>query len=390
MAHAGRILSRPLVAHVLYRFSVGGLENGVVNLINHLPQDRFRHAIIALTEVSDLRTRIRRDDVAYIALKKRPGHTATLFPRLFRLFRELEPANVHTRNLAALECQLPAWLAGVRGRVHGEHGWDMSDLVGSNQAYRWLRRGYRPFVQQYIALSKNIEEYLSKRIGIPPARVTQIYNGVDIHLFHPAPDGRVPLRGSPFDDSRLWVIGTVGRLQPVKDQINLARAFVAAVQGSPEARRRLRLTIVGDGPLRHEIEAVLHQAGVQELAWLPGERDDVPALMRALDCFVLPSRAEGISNTILEAMASGLPVVATAVGGNPELVAAGRSGRLVPPADPRTLAASILDYFSNPDTARQHGIAGRARAVTCFSLDAMVSAYGAVYDTLLRGSRASA
>ncbi len=376
--------SRPLVAHVLYRFSIGGIENGVVNLINHLPEERFKHAIIALTEVSDLRSRIRRDDVVYIALHKRPGHAVRLFPRLFRLFRELKPLIVHTRNLAALECQLPAWAAGVRGRVHGEHGWDVSDLDGSNRAYRWVRRGYRPFVHRYVALSRDLQRYLSRTIGVPPEHVAQIYNGVDTERFHPPTTGRVTPSGSPFNDPRLWVIGTVGRMQAVKDQTTLARGFVVAVERCPEARRRLRLVMVGDGPLRAEAEAVLGQAGVRDLAWFPGERSDVPELMHGLDCFVLPSRAEGISNTILEAMASGLPVIATAVGGNPEMVEAGRSGKLVPPADPPGLAGSILEYLGDPDTARKHGLAGRQRAKTHFSLVAMVAAYETVYDSVLR------
>jgi len=105
---------RPLIAHVVYRFDVGGLENGVVNLINQLPRESYRHVVVALTEVTDFSDRIRLDDVALVALNKRPGQGVRLFPKLFRLFRDLRPAVVHTRNLAALEASVPAWLAVKR------------------------------------------------------------------------------------------------------------------------------------------------------------------------------------------------------------------------------------------------------------------------------------
>ena len=136
---------RPLVAHVMYRFDTGGLENGIVNLINHMPADRYRHAVIALTEVTDFRRRIQRDDVQYISLQKSPGHGIWLYPRLFQRFRKLSQAIVHTRNLAALEAHLPAWLAGVPIRIHGELARVVSHPDGSNVTYQGVRCLYRPF-----------------------------------------------------------------------------------------------------------------------------------------------------------------------------------------------------------------------------------------------------
>ncbi|MCX7901461.1 MAG: glycosyltransferase, partial [Burkholderiaceae bacterium] len=157
---------RPLIVHVVYRFAVGGLENGVVNLINHLPHERWRHTVVALTDVCErFRQRVQRDDVAYVSLHKPAGHGVRLYPRLFRLFRELRPAIVHTRNLAALEATVPAWAAGVPVRMHGEHGRDIDDLDGTSRKHRLLRRLYRPFVQQYVALSRDLERYLIEAIG---------------------------------------------------------------------------------------------------------------------------------------------------------------------------------------------------------------------------------
>jgi len=383
--------TRPLIVHVVFRFDVGGLENGVVNLINHMPADAYRHAIIALTEVTEFRKRINRDDVQFISLNKPPGHLFKLFPRLLRIFRELKPAIVHSRNLAALEVTVPAWLAGVPVRIHGEHGRDVGDLDGSNRKYQWVRRLYNPFVSHFIALSRDLESYLTGRVGIPVRKVTQIYNGVDAERFHPAVSptptaGVVPpasIVGCPFKRPEHWLVGTVGRMQTVKDQTLLARAFIRALELSPDLKTHLRLVMVGDGPLRAEVQGLLNAAGVADLAWLPGERHDVPDVLRGLDCFVLPSLAEGISNTILEAMASGLPVIATRVGGNPELVVEGQTGALVPVSDPDAMAQAIVSYAANPEQARAAGQAGRAEIERRFSMEAMVGGYRDLYDELL-------
>lgn len=388
-ASEARSAEPPLVVHVFYRFDVGGLENGVVNLINRMPAGAYRHAIIALTEVTDFRRRLQRDDVQCIALNKPPGHLYRLFPRLVRIFRELKPAIVHSRNLAALEVTVPARLAGVPVRIHGEHGRDVGDLDGSNKTYQWVRKFYNPFVSHWIALSQDLESYLTGRVGIAQRKVTQIYNGVDAARFYPA-DHAVPsgltLAGCPFRQPAHWLVGTVGRMQTVKDQTLLARAFIRALELAPELRSRLRLVMIGDGPLRAEAQALLDAAGVADRAWLPGERHDVPEVLRNLDCFVLPSLAEGISNTILEAMASGLPVIATQVGGNPELVADGQTGVLVPPSDPDAMARAIIASATDPDQARMKGQAGRAEVERRFSMEAMVGAYQGLYDRLLFGS----
>jgi len=374
--------SRPLIAHVVFRFDVGGLENGVVNLINRLPAEAYRHAVISLTEITDFRARILRDDVRYFALAKKPGHGFRLYPRFFRLFRMLQPDVVHTRNIASLEAALPAWLAGVPVRVHGEHGRDVVDLDGSNRTYRRIRRAYRPFVNQYVAVSSDLEQYLCRDIGVDSRHVAHICNGVDTIRFAPADGVRRRVEGCPFTTDH-WVVGTVGRMQLVKDQVTLARAFVHAVRVDRTVAQRMRLVMIGDGPLRAEVARVLQDAGLSALAWLPGERSDVPDLMRSLDCFVLPSLAEGISNTILEAMATGLPVIATNVGGNSELIDDGITGQLVPPDDSEAMGAAMFSRFNDATMAQRHGAAARQSALQRFSLDRMVRDYAALYDGLL-------
>ena len=376
--------ARALVVHIVYRFDTGGLENGVVNLINHMPADAYRHAVIAVTEVEPaFAKRVERDDVAFASLHKPPGHGMQVYPALLRQLRTWRPAIVHTRNLAALECQVPSWWMGAPVRIHGEHGRDVDDPHGDVKRYQWMRRAYRPFVHHYVALSRDLGQYLGDKVGVSPSRITQVINGVDIDRFCAAPAGRVPLQGSPFNDGQLFIAGTVGRMQTVKAQPLLARAFVRALELAPALRQGLRLVMVGDGPLRAEAQVILDAAGVASLSWLPGERADVPDVMRALDCFVLPSLAEGISNTILEAMATGLPVLATDVGGNAELVVKGETGDMVPAGDVEALANGLVQMAMDPARAKAMGQAGRQRAVARFSLPAMVSAYQALYDRLL-------
>ncbi|MGZ9075939.1 MAG: glycosyltransferase, partial [Burkholderiaceae bacterium] len=275
--------------------------------------------------------------------------------------------------------------------IHGEHGRDAIDPDGTRRRYQWVRRAYSPFVSRYVAVSEDLERYLRDRVGIAADRIVQLYNGVDTERFHPGRDTDAAIDGCPFHRPEHWLVGTVGRMDHVKDQSALARAFVLALRMHPGARDRMRLIMVGEGVLRADSERILVDGGARELAWFGGERDDIAGIMRGLDCFVLPSRGEGISNTILEAMACALPVVATRVGGNAELVEDGLTGRLVPAADPLALAQAILSYFESPPLARRQGRAARHRVEGTFSLDRMVDNYHRLYLAALRsGGQAAA
>jgi sugar transferase (PEP-CTERM/EpsH1 system associated) len=377
----------PLIVHVVYHLAVGGLENGLVNLINRLPRERFRHAIICLTDFTEFRNRIQNPDVKVYVLHKRPGNDLRIYLKLWRLFRKLKPDIVHTRNLSTLEAQLPALLAGVPHRVHGEHGRDISDLDGTRRKYQLLRKLFSPLVHRYIALSLDLERYLQDQVNIPASKITHITNGVDTEKFKPAAQRKQGILPGNFSVSGSIVIGTVGRMEAVKDQTNLVNGFIRLVNACPQGRNNLRLAIIGDGMLREPALSLLAAAGLGDIAWLPGERDNVPELLGAMDVFVLPSLAEGISNTILEAMATGLPVVATNVGGNSELLVNGATGLLVPRGNPDALAAAIRRYVDDPDLRRVHGASARRRCETEFSISAMVKNYQDLYDAMLYASR---
>lgn len=372
----------PLIAHILHRLDYGGLENGLVNLINGLPADRFGHAVICLAGYSDFRHRLRRADVQVYSLNKRPGQDLPAYGRLWKLLRRLRPAAVHTRNAGTVDCAPVAWSAGVPIRIHGYHGWDVDDLHGDRPRRALVRRLCARVITRHVTVSRHLAEWLKSTDGVLPEDISQIYNGVDTARFSCGLSTAPPLFPPPVSGS-LFVIGTVSRLEAVKDPCTLALAFVELVGREPAYRNRLRLAIIGDGSLRSAVLQILEAGRCQDLAVITGWRDDIPELMRQMDLFVLPSINEGISNTILEAMACGLPVVATAVGGNAELVVAGENGALVPPASPGALADALERYVLDAALTESHSRASRHRAETEFSLRGMLGRYADLYGELL-------
>ena len=368
-------MSKPItIMHVLFRFGIGGLENGMVNLINGLDRNRYRHVIVCLADFdTTFLERVKVPGIEIHALDKRPGQDLRVWWRMWRLLRAVRPTILHTRNFATLELQLLGWLAGVRGRVHGEHGWDVQDLDGSKRKYRIARRVLAAFVQCFIVLSRDLERYLLRDVGIGVNKVVQIYNGVDIEVFA-AEDRR--------HHSAPLVVGTVGRMKAVKNQTFLCQAFIALLERRPDLVGTVRLKLVGDGPLRQDCAALIASAQRQHCVEFVGDSAQVAQHMRSLDIFVLPSLAEGISNTILEAMASALPVIATGVGGNRELVTDGESGCLVASGDVGALSAAIERYVDDPALRARHGAYGRQLVESRYSLPRMLSNYDEVYRRL--------
>ncbi|MFL6675172.1 MAG: TIGR03088 family PEP-CTERM/XrtA system glycosyltransferase [Massilia sp.] len=371
-----------LVVHLVNQLDAGSAENGLLNLITHMPPERYRHAIVCLDEHSDYHARIRERGVEIINLHKRDGSDLGHYLRMFRALRTLQPDLVHTRNLTGLKGQLVAALAGVKLRVHGEHGRDLPDLYGKRFQSRLLRRTLRPLIGHFIAVSAELERWLIDHVGAEPARVSQISNGVDSVQFHPRLGPPAAVGPAGFMHDNAFVIGSVGRMDEVKSHVTLVEAFLRLIASPHPAHQRLRLVIVGDGPLRGECQSLLNRAGAGHRAWLPGARADIPQLLRAMDLFVLPSQAQGSSNTILEAMATGLPVVATNIGANTELVHPGFTGILVPPMSPDLMAAAIADYCRIPEMGVRHGARARSQVIARHSLPAMARSYLAVYDSL--------
>ena len=371
---------RPVIVHAMHSLAVGGLENGVVNLVN-ATGSAFRHVIVCMTGEGPMRERLR-PGVDVVAIGKRPGHDLPAFVRLVRTLRRIRPAVVHSRNWAAFDAIPAARLARVPFVVHGEHGREVGDPHGRSRRRNRARRTLAPLVSRFVTVSDDLRGWLIEVVGIPAHKVMTIRNGVDLSRFGHLERYPARLRlGLPGDSV---VIGTVGRLDPVKDQAALVRAFATVAASHPDAL----LVIAGDGPCRAALGRLVEELGIAARVRLLGDRTDVPAVLAAMDVFVLPSIAEGISNTILEAMASGLPVVATRVGGSPELIEDGVSGTLVPAQDPAALASALGVYLDEPGMRAVHGKAARERAAARFGLDSMCGAYADLYRELLAGRAA--
>ncbi len=374
----------PLIAHVIYRLAVGGLENGLVNLLNRLPRERFRHAVVCLAGATDFARRIQRPDVAIYSLDKRPGKDLRAYLRLWRLLRQLQPDLVHTRNLGTVDLQWIAVAAKVPHRVHGEHGWEAADPQGLDAKSLRIRRLCRAAIHRYVAMSQDLARWLGSNVGVPSQRIEQIYNGVDVERF--CPEGSLPA-DLPWRAAcpQPLVFGTIGRLDQVKNQAALLEAFARLLQASQSdgGAAPLRLIVVGSGPLATGLRARASELGIAEQVWFAGARDDIPQLLRAIDVFVLPSMNEGISNTLLEAMATGRPVIAARVGGNPEVVAHESTGLLYDPRQPDGLLEAMLRYRSDRNLTVDHGAAGRRRACERFSLQSMVNGYTDLYSRML-------
>lgn len=376
----------PLIAHIVYALDTGGLENGLVNIINRLPKGGYRHLVICLTSSGKFSERITADSVEIVELNKREGHDYKAYIALCKILRQHRPDIVHSRNLAALEAQfVTLCLPGVK-RVHGEHGRDVSDLAGTNWKYNTLRKLSRLLIHHYITVSMDLRSWLMETVGVGSKSVTQIYNGVDQQIFLPrSPDLPSPADlPAEFRADNTFVIGCVGRLAAVKDQACLIDAFAQLQRSHGDLGVNWRLMVVGDGPLRVQLEQQVRDLGLVTQVWFAGDRTDIAPLLRNMDVFVLPSLAEGISNTLLEAMSTGLPVVATCVGGTPEIVEDGIQGYLIPSQQPDRLASAIVDLVTDQESRETMGHNARAKIEQYFSWDSTVKRYAFVYDQLLQ------
>ncbi len=369
MAHE---FKAPLVVHLIYRLDFGGLETLLVECVNRMPPEKYRHAIVCLTGYTGFISRITTPGVGIFALDKPPGHAPLTHVKLWKLLRQLRPTVLHTYNFAALEYNFIAALAGVPVRVHAEHGRDALDPQGLNRKHNLLRSLLIPVIDCYIPVSRDLQRWLCEIVGIPDRKNLLINNGVDTDAFRP----------NAARAGREFVIGTVGRVQDVKNHAGLVDAFIHLRTMLPEHASRLRLVIIGDGPLLPLLKAKVDAAGLRENVWMPGARNDIAQLMQGFSVFALSSIAEGTPVTLLEAMSCGLPVIATRVGGIPDTIVDNATGKLVPAEDPAAMAEALAVYLKMPELIEKHGTAARERAERHYSITSMVSAYTDLYDSL--------
>jgi len=362
--------------HLLHTFGVGGMEVGITKLVNGLDGARVTSTICSCCPGDSLKERLR-PDVRLFELDRRPGNDIALVTKLYSLMRRERPHVLHTHRWATLcEGVIAARLAGVPFVVHGEHGTlETRPLNVRVQRWMWKR------VDRVLSVSSRLAERMSRDVGFPLDRITVIRNGVDLDRFTPLKRG--PARAALGIAAADLVIGSVGRLVAVKDQATLLRAL-AIVR---DAGVTFRGVIAGTGPLRAELEGLRGQLGLSSVELL-GNRNDVDTVLATFDVFVLSSVSEGLSNTIQEAMATGVPVVATRVGGADELVQENRTGLLVPSSDPQSMADAILRLARDRAARGAMGAAGRERAEAMFSIRGMMRGYEELYIDVVT-SRAS-
>ena len=358
------------IAHVVHSFDTGGMEKGVATLIRHASDD-IEHILICLTQSGNT-VRLLPANTEVIELGKQPGNSLPFLSRLVKTLKGLHPHVVHTRNWAGTDGILAACLAGIRPIVHSEHGFGSENPQGENKKRIRIYRLLSIPVKEFICVSKPLERWLKETVGIRRP-VNRVLNGIDTELYKPGFDDSV--RSELGISPQSFVIGIVASLYPIKDHVTLIEAYKRLKEIRPDSY----LVIAGDGGERQRLEA-LSPKGVFFL----GQRFDIPRIMRALDVFVLCSLNEGISNTILEAMASGLPVIASRAGGNPDLVRDGNTGRLFPVGDVETLTDRLNYYANNPEARNEHGNQGRETAVGSHSIRSMVDGYETVWKRVAK------
>ena len=342
------------------------MEKGVATLVRNASPN-VEHIIICLTQSGEM-ARLLPPDTEIIELKKSPGNSACFLWQLSKKLKQLNPDIVHTRNWAGTDGIIAARLAGIRSVVHSEHGFGSENPTGMNSRRIWLHKWLSRWVKEYICVSTPLKKWLIEQVGVRRP-VTQIYNGVDTEVYRPDPGMR--MRRKLGISQKAFVIGIVASLNAIKEHPTLIEAFKVLRRQESESI----LLIVGNGPERSKLESLAGHG-----VFFLGNREDVSEVMRALDVFVLSSVNEGISNTILEAMATELPVVASNVGGNPELTVDGVTGRLFPSGDIEALASELLAYSKSSGLRLRHGSQGGDRAVAHFSIKAMVESYETVWE----------
>jgi len=358
----------PIVFHILYRFDVGGLERVIANCINEFPRDEYRHVIIALTQACDFVQHIKAD-IEIIALNKKPGLDWLIYKKMWLLFKKHKPQVCHSYNFSSLEFQFIAFLSACPRRIHAEHGRDIDDPQGLNRKRNYFRKLMSFITHKFIAVSADLEHWLVNKVGIAPKRVSLIYNGIDTEQFN--------VTTTPTDLSELvdmFVIGTVARLTTIKDQKTLIKAFKHLLDNTSKVEN-IRLLIVGDGPCMEQLQQLSIQLKLSDKVIFTGARNDISELLSLMNVFALPSLSEGTPMCVLEAMACKTPIVASDVGGLPELIVNGIHGILVPVGDDKQFSKAFAFYFNHPDELLKQGELVRKLVLEKFSQHSMAQQY---------------
>lgn len=363
------------IVHVVENLDRGGLERTVVDLIASQRDAGHECRVICLFKLGLLARELLASGVRVDACGKRPGLDLRALRRARALIRQSPDAVIHTHNAMAHYYAVLASLGlPVKCRINTRHGMGGRTRSGRQE---WLYRQSLRGTDYAVAVCEAARQRFAADGMRPRRALLSVPNGIRLERFRPADDvARQSLVAELGLPTGSRIIGTVGRLQPVKDHALLLRAFAKVRVQVPEAA----LVIVGDGPLRAALEAQAEQAGLSDAVRFMGDRHDVPRLLTGMEVFALTSTSEGYSVALLEACASSLPIVATDVGGNREIVRHGVNGRLVPSGDAAAIATALIALLRGGEQAAAMGRAGYAWAQAEASFRTMAERYHGLYD----------
>jgi sugar transferase (PEP-CTERM/EpsH1 system associated) len=361
------------ILHVISYMGRGGAELGILKLISGLGP-AFDHRICATRgfDAEFARSHFFADRID-VAGSPRLRLQFPLF-RLARIMRRYRPHIVHTRNWGAIEAVAAAKLVGVPAVVHSEHGYEVDMFTGLPLRRRLFCRAAYAMADAVFTLTRELRDFHARQAWIAPESIGVIYNGVDSQRFSPCGKSRLAMRRELGLPEHSFVVGSVGRLVPIKDQQTLLKA--AAMFGPSDID--MRVLLVGSGPERARLQN-LASSILADRVCFADDSSRVPEMLNAMDVFVLPSLGEGMSNTLLEAMACGLPALATNVGGNPEIIENNRCGCLFTPKDADWLAEKLMLLARDPGLTHQLGTAARRHMIEKFSLERMLETYRSFY-----------
>ncbi len=364
------------IMHVVEAVGVGGgVENGIANLIARMDATRYEHVLCAVARVGPQTEKYPAVRVRTVSLNQRPRRFQSQIAPLVRVIREIQPDVVHSRNWGALEAVFASRWVGAGMAIHSEHGLEMAPSAEPHRR-RWLRRAAFEAAHRVFAVSSGLRNELARSTGFPCWKFGVIHNGVDTRRFRPDGAVRLRFRAEFGIGEEEFCIGCVGRLNRIKDYPTILRAL----ECFSGACSSWRLLVAGEGAERAALQTQAAQSSaLRGRVLFLGAWQRVPELLSALDVYVLSSTFEGLSNSLLEAMASGTAVLATRVGGNPELVVEEESGLLFPAGDAAALADHLTRLCLRKEERRRLAAAAVSRVAREFSVDAMVDQYEALY-----------
>ncbi len=366
------------VVQCINSLDLGGAERLALTIAQQLDRHTFRSVICCMEERGALADEAERAGIEVHALRMQHTGKWSAFHRLCDLLRATQPGVIHSHNFKPFYYASLARLRGAASaHVHTRHG-----AFTREHRFEWRYRLLRPWADSLVTVSEDGRRKLSHASGLPLGKISVLPNGVDTTRFQPTTN-------KTFERTKLGLlkdcpaIANVARLSPEKDLPTLLRAFAILLRSCPNAE----LWIIGDGSERPMLASLSVELGIAAKTRFLGARNDVADILRAADVFALSSISEGLSVALIEAAASGLPIVATDVGGNREIIDPPNAGLVVPPRDPQALAEAMQRLLRDTPMRAALGVAARSRAIAHFSLQSMIDSYSQLYLEHVRNFR---